>query len=500
MFRVINNLAAGLDYRLLSTDFRDPLDAVRAAAAAIKFELSESHLTRNAAESTSLKAVFGAGDWATTAEKMYFPTEPGVAGAAWCVLIWEPRRAYYVIIDAETGTMLWRKDLTSEQSQPATYNVYTNPANILNAANNPAPIVPGLITPNSGTQGTLIARNNVTLIGNESPNTFNNLGWITDGTNGVNGLTDGNNVEAGLDIVSPDGVDAPVSGTNRVFNFAYAPGTDAPSLPAYRNGAVTQLFYTTNRYHDEMYKLGFTEAAGNFQNTNFTGVGVGNDRISAEAQDFADFNNADFSIPADGTRGKMQMYVWTGPNPDLDGDLDNQIVVHELTHGLSTRLVGNASGLNNNRSRSMGEGWSDFYALALLSNPADPVAANYPIGSYVTYLLGGTSSYTYNYYYGIRRFPYAVKSFTGGPGNLPYDPLTFADIDPAQANLSDGVFAANPTFAAGAATDVHNAGEVWCTALWEVRGSPDLTARSCAGKSKVAPASYRRPQADPERP
>src|SRR5450432_4202430 len=100
---------------------------------------------------------------------MYFPTEPGVARAAWRVLIWEPVRAYYVIVDAEAGTMLWRKNITNDQTQAATYNVYTNPANMMNVANNPAPIVPGLNTPNSGTQGTLIARNNVTLIGNEAP-------------------------------------------------------------------------------------------------------------------------------------------------------------------------------------------------------------------------------------------------------------------------------------------------------------------------------------------
>ena len=38
-------------------------------------------LTRNDAVSTDLKVVFGEGDSATTAEKMYFPTEPGVAVA-----------------------------------------------------------------------------------------------------------------------------------------------------------------------------------------------------------------------------------------------------------------------------------------------------------------------------------------------------------------------------------------------------------------------------------
>ena len=467
MFRVINNLAPGLEYDSISGNFGDAGNAVGNAFKYVSREMKAEDYEFNQAESTDLKAVFGAGDEATTAEKMYFPVEAGTARTAWRVLVWEPARAFYVIVDAETGVMLWRKNISSDQTQTATYNVYNNPANLMNAANNPAPIVPGLNTPNSGTQGALISRNNVTLIGNEAPNTFNNLGWMTDGANGANGLTDGNNVEAGLDIDGTNGVDAPVSGTNRVFNFAYTPNTDAPTLPAYRNGAVTQLFYTTNRYHDQLYKLGFTEAARNFQNDNFGRGGAAVDRVSAEAQDSSGTNNANFATPADGGRGRMQMYVFPGPNPARDGDLDNDVVVHELTHGLSNRLVGNAAGLNNNRGGSMGEGWSDFYGLALLSNPSDPLAANYATGGYATYLL--TSGYTYNYYYGIRRFPYSIKSFTGGPNNLPHNPLTFADIDPAQLNLSDGAFAANPVFAGNAATEVHNAGEVWCVALWEVR-------------------------------
>ena len=79
MFRVINNLAPGLDYTSLSKDFGDPSAAVRSAASFIKHELRPMEQTLNAAESNDQKAVFGSGDWATTAEKMYFPTEPGVA-------------------------------------------------------------------------------------------------------------------------------------------------------------------------------------------------------------------------------------------------------------------------------------------------------------------------------------------------------------------------------------------------------------------------------------
>ncbi|MCY7375564.1 MAG: M36 family metallopeptidase, partial [Pyrinomonadaceae bacterium] len=361
MMRVINNLAPDLDYASLSTDFGNPLDAVRAASGNLNFELPAADLIRNEANSTDLKAVFGTGDFATTAEKMYFPTEPGVARTAWRMAIWEPVNAYYVIVDAESGTILWRKNISEDQTQSATYNVYNNPLSMMNVAESPAPTTPGPTNPSTGTQGAQITRNSVTLIGNEGDLSFNNLGWITDNANGVNGWTDGNAVEAGLDIVAPNGVDAPTSGTNRVFDFNYnpAPGLPPPpddlTTPTFRNGAVTQLFYINNRYHDELYKLGFTEAARNFQNDNFGRGGVAADRISAEAQDSSGTNNANFATPADGGRGRMQMYRFT-QIPGRDGDLDADIVVHEFTHGLSNRLVGNASGLSTARARGMGEG------------------------------------------------------------------------------------------------------------------------------------------------
>jgi len=220
IIRVINNLAPGLDYNMLSTDFRDPLDAVRAAARNINHELTTADVTRNDSDSEDLKVVFGTGDWATTAEKMYFPTEPGIAVPAWRVLIWQPVNAYYVIVDAATGTMLWRKNITSDQIQAATYNVYRNANGYIDSADSPAPLSPGPVNPTLGTQGALIFRSNLTLIGNEAPNTFNNNGWITDGAN----ITDGNALEAGIDRDGTQGVDAPQTGSPR-RRPSYSPGS-----------------------------------------------------------------------------------------------------------------------------------------------------------------------------------------------------------------------------------------------------------------------------------
>ena len=476
IIRVINNLAPGLDAANISDDFGDPLEAVKSAAVFADYKLEEAESARRESASDGLKVKFGTGDWSPTAEKMYFPTEPGVAAPVWRVLIWKPDSAYYVIVDAATGAMLWRKNITEDQTQPATYNVYTNPNAMINIAESPAPLTPGP-TSLTGAQGTIISRNDVTLIGNEEPYTFNNNGWIADGNN----TTDGNAVQAGLDRVSPDGVDAPVAGSpNRsfIFNYNPPPGNPAPGETPLgtesQNGGVTQLFYIANRFHDETYLLGFTEQARNFQQDNFGRGGIGNDRVSAQSQDnvcssnsqVVCENNANFSTPADGGRGRMQMFLWTRPNPNRDGSLDADVVIHEATHGLSNRLHGNASGLSTTMGRGMGEGWSDFYAHCLLSEPSDPVDGIYTIGGYDTYLR--VSGYTANYYYGIRRFPKAIMSVVGGANNLPHNPLTFADADTTQLNVGDGAFIRGP-LGSGTADQVHNLGEIWSSALWEIR-------------------------------
>lgn len=486
LVRVINNLAPGLDYSSLSTEFGDPMSAVRAAASLINSSPAKLDLRHDSSRSTEIKAVFGDGDFATTAEKMYFPTEPGVAIPAWRVLIWQPVNAFYVIVDAN-GTMLWRKNIVNDQTQAATYHVWTNPNAVINVADNPFPMTPGPATPN-GMQGAAIPRVMVTRIGNEAPYTFNNLGWINDGNN----QTDGNNLEAGLDRDTTNGVDPSngrATGTNRTFDFPISPGDpntnsgDSP-VPAgevvspcasitqphgmvdAQRAAITQLFYITNWYHDELYRLGFTEQARNFQHDNFNRGGTGGDRVSGEGQDCSGTNNANFGTGADGNRGRMQMYIWTGPTPDFDGDLDADVIVHEYTHGLSNRLHGNASGLATNMAGGMGEGWSDFYGHAMLSEPTDPINGIYTTGSYDTYR--GAIGYVNNYYYGIRRFPKAVRAFTGGPNNRPHNPLTFADADQTQLNVSDGAFARGP-FGVSTADQVHNLGEIWSSMLWEVR-------------------------------
>ena len=51
----------------------------------------------------------------------------------------------------------------------------------------------------------------------------------------------------------------------------------------------------------------------------------------------------------------------------------------------------------------MGEGWSDWYGLSLLSEAGDDTNGVYAAGGYATYLFSGLGMT--NYYFGIRRYP-----------------------------------------------------------------------------------------------
>lgn len=451
--------------------------AVSRAAASIGVEVSPGDLRAKEQAADGLAVTFEPGpfDDDINVEQVYFPIEPGIADLAWSMVLWQELDAYYVIVSAEGGELLFRKNIVNDQSAPATYVVYNG--------DSPAPLSPTTATPGSGIQPPLVPRESFTLV-SEDPS--NALGWMTDGAN----ITTGNNVDAGLDLASPNGIDAgsrAVGVPFRVFDFAYnpAPGDpapgDSPTGADYRSGEVVNMFFWTNRYHDHLYQLGFTEAFRNFQQDNFGRGGSGNDRVLAEGQDFSGTSNANFATPPDGSSGRMQMFIFNLPAPDRTSGLDQEIVIHELTHGTSNRLHSNAAGLTATMSGGMGEGWSDFFARSLLSAADEDVNGVYAMGGYST--LNITAGFTDNYYYGIRRFPYAVKT-TVGPNGRPHNPLTFADIDPTQIDLSDGAFPRGP-IGSSTAFQVHNIGEVWCMALLEVRARIIERMGFAAGNERV---------------
>jgi hypothetical protein len=389
------------------------------------------------------------------AELTWFPAGREQLKLCWQVLFTSRWRdeMYLTLVAADTGEVVYRRNLTAESSE-ATYRVYTNAS--------PAPLLPGLSAPGA-TQPATAERGLVTLAAlddSASPD-----GWIAGGDN----ETRGNNVDAHLDRNDDNTADLPrpAGSPSRVFDFPL----DLTTAPAnYGEAATVQLFYWDNWMHDALYQLGFTEAAGNFQSDNFGRGGLDNDAVQAEAQDGLSlndgrhFNNANMSTPPDGFAPRMQMYVFDGAAPARDGALDAQIVLHEYTHGLSTRLAGGGAGIDTLQAAGLGEGWSDFYALALLADTAADVDGVYPVGSYAAWHGFGTA-FEENYYYGIRRYPYCT--------DLNKNPLTFADIDPTRASAHDGV-PRNPLlgpFRADQAGEVHAQGEVWCLMLWEMRAN-----------------------------
>ncbi|HZH33767.1 MAG TPA: M36 family metallopeptidase, partial [Pyrinomonadaceae bacterium] len=134
---------------------------------------------------------------------------------------------------------------------------------------------------------------------------------------------------------------------------------------------------------------------------------------------------------------------------------------------------GNGSGLGTNMARGMGEGWSDFYAISMLSEAADNPLGIHAVGGYLTFNI--TNGYTSNYYYGMRRFPYAVISSLGANGR-PHNPLTFRHLN-SDCNLQIGttttaIISAYPRGPLGVTQcdQIYNAAEIWAVTLWEVRG------------------------------
>ena len=137
------------------------------------------------------------------------------------------------------------------------------------------------------------------------------FGWHdTDGIPGAEfTITQGNNVHAFEDINDIDSGTSPDGGPSLIFDYPYL-GTNTPAIN-YLDAATTNLFYMNNILHDVFYNYGFDEENGNFQQTNYSNLGTGNDYVLAQSQDGGGINNANFGTPPDGENGRMQMYLWT---------------------------------------------------------------------------------------------------------------------------------------------------------------------------------------------
>lgn len=354
----------------------------------------------------------------------------------------------YVMDAVDTPDVLFRKNLASTVAFK--YSVHNTGDAIFRPEDGPAPGTPHPTGIPNGFQAPPISEK---LISIES--LLPGRSWLPANAR----TTKGNNCVAYADLTAPQGFNpGDVFGkvtSKRVFDYKYDHSKPATVLKNLQNSLVG-MFFHVNWLHDQWYEAGFDEASGNAQMDNFGLGGVGGDPILAEGHDFSGTDNANMSTPADGASPRMQMYEFLAPNP-LPSRTSNHealITFHEMGHYITNRLVGNANGLTNQQGRAMGEGWGDFFAICMTSQPTDDFANG-------VFAAGGwtdlTPTFKDNYYFSIRRYPCSA--------DMTKNPLTFKHIS-ANVVLPTGP-RRNPT-AGGPNNEVHNAGEVWCSALWEV--------------------------------
>ncbi len=243
---------------------------------------------------------------------VYFVTEDGALRLAWDLAVYQTDAQHWwnLVVDAETGAVLEQHDwIVHDEWLPEHAQ--------------PEDLRPVAASPLAATRGGG-ASYNVWAVPLESPihgdRTFevdpadpaaSPEGWHDTGAVQYT-ITRGNNVHAyeDRDANNFPGY-APDGGQDLTFDFGVDFATETPV--DYQDVAITNLFYWNNAFHDVMYRYGFDEAAGNFQQTNFTGDGAGNDYVQAEAQDGSGTNNANFGTPPDGSRPRMQMFQWDAP-------------------------------------------------------------------------------------------------------------------------------------------------------------------------------------------
>jgi len=157
-------------------------------------------------------------------------------------------------------------------------------------------------------------------------------------------------------------------------------------------------------------------------------------------------SDVDGAILLDQANSTLNVTLSAGINKD--GDVVPDIMCHEYGHGISGRLTGGGVGSCLNNAEQGGEGWSDYMALMVTTKWSTATTADGPtpryIGNYVAANLGYPATG------GIRNYPYST--------NIATNPLTYSAV---------GLGAVAP-WLYGAGTEVHNIGEVWCEAVWEM--------------------------------
>lgn len=248
------------------------------------------------------------------ADLVYVPDAQGRLRMAWDLVIRSTTTPnwWHVAVDAHDGSLLRTTDrMVRCHHEPGTFHRgYDAMADLARGpASGPAMLdgsgyrVFPLPTesPNHGAQ---------VLVSEPADAQASPFGWHdVDGASGAEfTITRGNNVFATEDLDDDDQPGySPDGGPSLLFDQAVA----FPQSPLdYLDASITNMFYTCNVLHDVLHHYGFDEASGNFQATNYSGLGQGQDPVFAQAQDGGGMNNANFGTPPDGEAGVMQMYLW----------------------------------------------------------------------------------------------------------------------------------------------------------------------------------------------
>jgi hypothetical protein len=255
--------------------------------------------------------LFGAAGLVTPArvKKVLFPKPAGVVPGYYVELQVAHGPAYSFVVSAEGGAVLFSNDLVRADS--FSYRAYVDPTTKIpldgpqgnlaapHPTGKPSGFKPGWLPSN------LVSLQNYPFSKNDP--------WLpADATT----LT-GNNVRAYPDLVAPDGIggdSSPSITAQNAFDYSYDTTQSPGATPTNIAAASTHLFYVTNFLHDWYYDSGFDEKSGNHQTDNFGRGGVGHDPLKAEAQDYSGRNNANATVPSDGSSPRLQMYVFSGPS------------------------------------------------------------------------------------------------------------------------------------------------------------------------------------------
>ncbi|MDP9383841.1 MAG: M36 family metallopeptidase, partial [Actinomycetota bacterium] len=231
--------------------------------------------------------------------------------------------------------------------------------------------------------------------------------------------------------------------------------TEPASWRTNRAQATVQAFYAVNRFagHLRSAAIGFDDASGAFG---------GDDPVLVETQDGAAVgtepyrNNANMYTPPDGSRPRMQLYLFGGPanaTRDVDSADDSAVVFHEYAHGLSSRLVTYDNGvqaLSSPHGGALGEAWSDFYAQDLLVREGH-VADTETAGE-------------------VRPAAYfATRPDVGRTQGLDCPVGAPAGSCPGGRTGQGGGYTFGDFGKVGGFAEVHSDGEIWAETLWDLR-------------------------------